>query len=72
MVIAILCGLIGFFALPLLPLGNELVVETTYPVESGSSAGLVFLAGQIQGLLLIVILQEVAQPIPGNSTNVTR
>ena len=31
--IAIVCGLIGFFALGVYPLGLELIVECTYPVD---------------------------------------
>ena len=62
MVIAFSCALIGAFGLPLLPLGNELVVETTYPVKSTTTTGLVFLGGQVQGILILIALELVAQP----------
>uniref|UniRef100_F6TYP3 Major facilitator superfamily (MFS) profile domain-containing protein n=1 Tax=Ciona intestinalis TaxID=7719 RepID=F6TYP3_CIOIN len=62
--VAVACGLIGFFGMPLFPLGNELVVETTYPAEPSTSTGLVFLSGQLQGMLLILVLQNVAKPVP--------
>ena len=37
--IAIVCGLIGFFALGVYPLGLELIVECTYPVDQVGSSG---------------------------------
>jgi len=62
-------GLIGFFGMPLLPLGNELVVESTHPVESATSTGLVFLSGQIQAMVLSLIIQEVGVPLPDDLKN---
>ena len=46
--IAIVCGLIGFFALGVYPLGLELIVECTYPVDQVGiyiSLFLIFLFG---------------------------
>ncbi|CAK8688822.1 unnamed protein product [Clavelina lepadiformis] len=70
--IALSCALIGFFGLPLFPLGNELVVETTYPVEVATSSGLVFLSGQLQGMLLILVLQKLATPVAPEFANITK
>uniref|UniRef100_H2YDV9 Major facilitator superfamily (MFS) profile domain-containing protein n=1 Tax=Ciona savignyi TaxID=51511 RepID=H2YDV9_CIOSA len=70
--VAVSCGLIGFYGMPLFPLGNELVVETTYPAEPSSSTGLVFLSGQLQGMLLILTMQNLANPVSEHFTNLTR
>ena len=43
--LAIMSGVFGFFGLPVYPLGNELAVETTYPVGEALSSGIVFMSG---------------------------
>ncbi|CAK8678000.1 solute carrier family 49 member A3-like isoform X2 [Clavelina lepadiformis] len=58
-VLTCMCGLFGFFSLPVYPIGNELAVETTYPVGEATSSGIVFMSGQLQGLILILLLQSI-------------
>lgn len=66
--IAILLGVFGFFSLPIYPIGNELSVETTYPVGAATSSGLLFLFGQVQGIVLVVVLGAVAKELPSDFT----
>ncbi|CAK8680793.1 unnamed protein product [Clavelina lepadiformis] len=58
-VLTCMCGLFGFFSIPVYPIGNELAVETTYPVGEATSSGIVFMSGQLQGLILILLLQSI-------------
>eukprot|EP00735_Rhodelphis_limneticus_P012634 TRINITY_DN5950_c0_g1::TRINITY_DN5950_c0_g1_i1::g.9952::m.9952 TRINITY_DN5950_c0_g1::TRINITY_DN5950_c0_g1_i1::g.9952 ORF type:complete len:434 (+),score=78.02,sp/Q28FF3/MFS7A_XENTR/38.46/4e-92,MFS_1/PF07690.11/3.6e-31,MFS_1/PF07690.11/1.9e+03,MFS_2/PF13347.1/4.3e-07,MFS_2/PF13347.1/4.6e+02,Nodulin-like/PF06813.8/0.00011,Nodulin-like/PF06813.8/3.9,OATP/PF03137.15/19,OATP/PF03137.15/0.0023,SPC25/PF06703.6/0.063,NADH_oxidored/PF08040.6/15,NADH_oxidored/PF08040.6/30 TRINITY_DN5950_c0_g1_i1:108-1409( len=51
--LGIICGVMGFCCFSLLPVSLELAVETTYPVAEGTSAGLMWLMGQIFGLISI-------------------
>ncbi|CAK8680784.1 unnamed protein product [Clavelina lepadiformis] len=44
-VLTCMCGLFGFFSIPVYPIGNELAVETTYPVGEATSSGIVFMSG---------------------------
>ncbi|KAI6201794.1 hypothetical protein M3Y96_00880300 [Aphelenchoides besseyi] len=45
----------GFFGFPTYPLGLELAVETTFPVPEATSSGSLIVAGQVFGVLYIVI-----------------
>ena len=54
-VVALSSGIFGFFGLPVYPLGNELAVETTYPVGEALSSGIVFMSGCVEVLLLVVL-----------------
>ncbi|XP_065174769.1 solute carrier family 49 member A3-like [Sycon ciliatum] len=47
----------GFFGYGLLPVALELSVECTYPVAEATSAGVMWLAGQVTGILLVIIAQ---------------
>ncbi|CAK8677998.1 unnamed protein product [Clavelina lepadiformis] len=57
--LACMCGLFGFFGIPIYPIGNELAVETTYPVGEATSSGIVFMSGQLQGIVLVLLLQSI-------------
>uniref|UniRef100_H2Y906 Major facilitator superfamily (MFS) profile domain-containing protein n=1 Tax=Ciona savignyi TaxID=51511 RepID=H2Y906_CIOSA len=48
--IAAMCGVFGFFGIPVYPVGNELAVETTYPVGEAASSGVVFMSGKFINL----------------------
>nr|XP_002123744.1 solute carrier family 49 member A3 [Ciona intestinalis] len=67
--IASMCGLFGFFGIPVYPVGNELAVETTYPVGEATSSGVVFMSGQLQGIVLVLVLQSIGTTIPVNERN---
>eukprot|EP00048_Salpingoeca_helianthica_P016223 m.231140 g.231140 ORF g.231140 m.231140 type:complete len:455 (+) comp18253_c0_seq1:13-1377(+) len=47
------CGISGFFTFAALPVSLELCVECTYPVQAGTSAGLLWMAGQVFGIIFI-------------------
>uniref|UniRef100_UPI000D315D34 solute carrier family 49 member A3-like n=1 Tax=Maylandia zebra TaxID=106582 RepID=UPI000D315D34 len=47
----------GFFGFSIYPVAMELSVECSYPVGEATSAGLVFVSGQVQSVVYIVLLQ---------------
>ena len=59
--------LIGFFGLPLLPVCMEMSVECVYPIPEATSTGLLFIAGQIVGVVMILFYPKLATPIDSNS-----
>ena len=60
-------GLIGFFGLPLLPICMEMSVECVYPIPEATSTGLLFIAGQIVGIIMIIGYPKMAQQIESNT-----
>lgn len=54
-VLALSCALFGVFGFGMYPLGLELSVENTYPVDEAAGTALIFLSGQIQGAILVMI-----------------
>ena len=52
--IAISFASFGVFAFGMYPLGLELAVEVTYPVDESFSTALIFMSGQIQGGALVI------------------
>ena len=57
----------GFFGLPLLPICMEMSVECVYPIPEATSTGLLFIAGQLVGIVLILIYPNVATKIEPDS-----
>ncbi|XP_073343606.1 solute carrier family 49 member A3 isoform X2 [Pagrus major] len=55
--VAAVCSLFGFFGFSIYPVAMELSVECSYPVGEASSAGLIFISGQVQSVLYIILLQ---------------
>ncbi|XP_036932100.1 solute carrier family 49 member A3 isoform X2 [Acanthopagrus latus] len=55
--VAAVCSVFGFFGFSIYPVAMELSVECSYPVGEASSAGLIFISGQVQSVLYIIILQ---------------
>ncbi len=53
--LAIPLGVIGLFGFGMLPTGLELAVEATYPVSPGTSAGFLWMTGQILGVIFILV-----------------
>ncbi|XP_049603968.1 solute carrier family 49 member A3 [Syngnathus scovelli] len=62
-VVATVCSLFGFFGFSIFPVVMELSVECSYPVGEATSAGLVFVSGQILSIIYIVLLQSLATPV---------
>ncbi|KAF2356546.1 Major facilitator superfamily [Trinorchestia longiramus] len=63
--ILVFSALFGFFGVGGYPIGLELAVEATYPVEETISTAFIFLSGQVQGVVLIAlvgVLQDDMQP----------
>ena len=53
-IMAISFASFGIFAFGMYPLGLELAVEVTYPVDESFSTALIFMSGQIQGGALVI------------------
>nr|XP_020449687.1 major facilitator superfamily domain-containing protein 7 [Monopterus albus] len=56
--VAAVCSLFGFFAFSIFPVAMELSVECSYPVGEATSAGLIFVSGQVQSVVYILLLQS--------------
>ncbi|XP_047423168.1 solute carrier family 49 member A3 isoform X4 [Sciurus carolinensis] len=54
--VAAICSLFGFFGFSVAPVAMELAVECAFPVGEGAAAGLVFVLGQAEGVLIMVLL----------------
>ncbi|KAI1239840.1 hypothetical protein IHE44_0011275 [Lamprotornis superbus] len=55
--LAITSSLFGFFGFAIYPIAMELAVECSYPVGEGTSTGLIFVASQVEGVILMILLQ---------------
>ncbi|KAJ6657111.1 hypothetical protein lerEdw1_002857 [Lerista edwardsae] len=56
--LATVSSLFGFFGFASYPVSMELAVECSYPVGEGMSSGLIFVTSQVQGVVLMVLLQS--------------
>ncbi|KAM7418155.1 hypothetical protein PAMA_017685 [Pampus argenteus] len=61
--VAAVCAAFGFFGFSIYPVAMELSVECTYPVGEATSAGLIFISGQVQSVLYIILLQALTKRI---------
>ncbi|RUS84086.1 hypothetical protein EGW08_008125 [Elysia chlorotica] len=59
----------GMFGFAIYPTALELAVELTYPVAEATSTGIIFLSGQIQGIILMLVNQYTAQPLSAYAEN---
>ncbi|KAM5338770.1 solute carrier family 49 member A3 [Glossophaga mutica] len=68
--LAAICSLLGLFGFSMAPVAMELVVECSFPVGEGAAAGLVFVLGQVEGALIMLLLTAltVRRSKPGFST----
>ncbi|NXL84530.1 S49A3 protein, partial [Alectura lathami] len=55
--LSISSSIFGFFGFAMYPIAMELAVECSYPVGEGTSTGLIFVASQIEGVILMILLQ---------------
>ncbi|XP_073517802.1 solute carrier family 49 member A3 isoform X2 [Phyllobates terribilis] len=60
--LVVISSLLGFFGFAIYPISMELAVECSYPVGEGSSTGLAFISGQVQGLIYMVLFQSLTKP----------
>ena len=63
--IALFCSLFGVFGFGMYPLGLELSVEATYPVDESIGTALIFMSGQIQGAALVFASEMLEQDLQG-------
>ncbi|XP_076861883.1 solute carrier family 49 member A3 isoform X2 [Brachyhypopomus gauderio] len=56
-IVIVACVLFGFFGFGVYPVAMELSVECSYPVGEATSAGMIFISGQIQSIIYMVLLQ---------------
>uniref|UniRef100_A0A8D0L7V4 Solute carrier family 49 member 3 n=1 Tax=Sphenodon punctatus TaxID=8508 RepID=A0A8D0L7V4_SPHPU len=61
--LAIISSLFGFFGFATYPVAMELAVECSYPVGEGTSTGLIFVSGQIQGVIFMLLFQALTVKI---------
>uniref|UniRef100_UPI003AAEE93F solute carrier family 49 member A3 n=1 Tax=Centroberyx gerrardi TaxID=166262 RepID=UPI003AAEE93F len=61
--VAAVCSLFGFFGFSIYPVAMELSVECSYPVGEATSAGLVFVSGQVQSVLYIILVQALTRQL---------
>uniref|UniRef100_A0A8C3VQY3 Solute carrier family 49 member 3 n=1 Tax=Catagonus wagneri TaxID=51154 RepID=A0A8C3VQY3_9CETA len=54
--LAAICSLFGLFGFAVAPVAMELAVECSFPVGEGAAAGLLFVLGQAEGVLIMVLL----------------
>uniref|UniRef100_UPI00398F38AD solute carrier family 49 member A3 isoform X2 n=1 Tax=Pristiophorus japonicus TaxID=55135 RepID=UPI00398F38AD len=66
--LAVVCSLFGLLGFSIYPVGMELGVECSYPVGEATSAGLIFVSGQLQGALFILLLPALAQPVTSDGS----
>ncbi|CAF0870715.1 unnamed protein product [Brachionus calyciflorus] len=59
--------LTGFFGLPLLPVCMDMAIECVYPIPEATSTGLLFIAGQIFGIVLILFYPKMANKVEPDS-----
>ncbi|XP_012590346.1 PREDICTED: major facilitator superfamily domain-containing protein 7, partial [Condylura cristata] len=58
--LAAVCSLLGAFGFSVFPVAMELAVECSFPVGEGAAAGLIFVLGQAEGVLLMLLLTSLA------------
>ncbi|XP_043370180.1 solute carrier family 49 member A3 isoform X2 [Dermochelys coriacea] len=61
--LALISSLFGFFGFSIYPIAMELAVECSYPVGEGTSTGLIFVSSQIQGVILMLLVQALTVQI---------
>lgn len=66
--VLILFAAIGMFSFGLVPIGMELAAECTYPVNVATSSGVISIAGGVQSVILVNLLEAFREEIRPNST----
>uniref|UniRef100_A0AC35UBD2 MFS domain-containing protein n=1 Tax=Rhabditophanes sp. KR3021 TaxID=114890 RepID=A0AC35UBD2_9BILA len=56
--IGILVAALGYFTIPIFPIGLELCVETTYPSPEASSSGILVITGQFFLFIIMYVMQQ--------------
>lgn len=58
---------VGFFGVPLLPVCMEMSVECVYPIPEATTTGILFMGGQIVGILMILLYPLTAKRVEPDS-----
>ncbi|KAL4231241.1 Major facilitator superfamily domain-containing protein 7 [Mactra antiquata] len=61
--VALSISLFGGFGFAIYPICMELAVEVTYPIAEATSAGLMVISGQVQGIIYMLLMQFIAQDL---------
>ncbi|TSK45880.1 Major facilitator superfamily domain-containing protein 7 [Bagarius yarrelli] len=69
-IIGAVCALFGLFGFAIYPIAMELSVECSYPVGEATSAGLVFISGQIQSIVYTTLLTTLTTKLTDSSQSV--
>lgn len=64
------CAWFGLFGCSVYPIAMELGVECSYPVGEATSSGLIFISGQIQSVIYMVLLQALTKPLTDSTVSV--
>lgn len=64
------CAWFGLFGCSVYPIAMELGVECSYPVGEATSSGLIFISGQIQSVIYMVLLQALTKPQTDSTVSV--
>uniref|UniRef100_A0A8C6Z6K4 Solute carrier family 49 member 3 n=1 Tax=Nothoprocta perdicaria TaxID=30464 RepID=A0A8C6Z6K4_NOTPE len=67
--LAVASSLFGFFGFAIYPIAMELAVECSYPVGEGTSTGLIFVVSQVQGVILMILLQALTMRVSEDSSS---
>jgi MFS transporter, FLVCR family, MFS-domain-containing protein 7 len=65
--VSISTGLMGFFCFAALPVALELSVEASYPVGESTSAGIMWMTGQIFGIIITFTMDGLKKDHPAGS-----
>ncbi|KAI8967551.1 major facilitator superfamily domain-containing protein [Mycotypha africana] len=60
--IAAVVALMGFFTFSLLPVALELSIESTYPISEAISSSMLWMASQVLGLVLLIVMDALRNP----------
>ncbi|KAM9377913.1 solute carrier family 49 member A3 isoform 2-T2 [Pholidichthys leucotaenia] len=59
--VASVCSVFGLLGFSIYPVAMELSVECSYPVGEATSAGFIFISGQVQSVVYIIVLQTLTK-----------
>ncbi|KAM6220847.1 solute carrier family 49 member A3 [Rhynchocyon petersi] len=65
--LAVICSLFGFFGMSIAPIAMELAIECSFPVGEGAATGLVFVLGQVEGVLIMMLMTALTMSRAGAS-----
>ncbi|XP_051513605.1 solute carrier family 49 member A3-like [Myxocyprinus asiaticus] len=64
------CAWFGLFGFSVYPIAMELGVECSYPVGEATSSGLIFISGQVQSVIYMLLLQALTKPMADSPLSV--